>query len=132
VVYQLVDAAQRGESVQIKRFDARADWLYVDDAADALCRLVASEHMDGRVFNLSSGRICAFGEVVDAVAAVLPLQIDGHSERVIDGGPDRPAIIANDRIRQTLGWEPRDLVTGVRQYIASLRQGVGARGMHTV
>ncbi len=131
-VYQLIEAAQRGESVQVTGYEARGDWLYVDDAADAICRLVGSDQMDGQVFSLSSGKTATFGEVIAAVAALLPLRIDHHSERVIAGGPDRPAIIANQRIRQVLGWEPGDLITGLHRYIESLRPGVGTSAVHTV
>jgi nucleoside-diphosphate-sugar epimerase len=131
-LYQLIEAARRGESIQVTGREARGDWLYVDDAADAICRLVASDQMDEQVFNLSSGKTCTFGEVIAAVAALLPLRIDDHVERVIDGGSDRPAIIANQRIRRVLGWEPGDLVAGLRRYVESLPLGVGASAMHTV
>ncbi len=131
-IYQLVDAAQRGEPVHIKGHDARGDWLYVNDAADAICRLVTAERLDDQVFNLSSGKTRAFGEVVAAVAALFPLQIDDRAERVIDGGPDRPAVIANDRIRGALNWAPRDLSTGLRHYVASLRPEIVAGAVHTV
>jgi UDP-glucose 4-epimerase/UDP-glucuronate 4-epimerase len=118
-VYQLVEAARRGERIRIKGREARCDWLYVDDAADAVCRLVTSEVAAGRIFNLSSGRIHPFGEAVDAVTAALPLRIDERADRVIDGSPDRPATIANDRIRALIGWEPCDLATGIQRYIAT-------------
>jgi UDP-glucose 4-epimerase/UDP-glucuronate 4-epimerase len=118
-VYRLVEAARRGERIRIRGLEARCDWLYVDDAAEAVCRLVTSEGVAGRIFNLSSGRINPFGEAVDAVAAALPLQIDERVDRVIDGCPDRPATIANDRIRALLGWEPCDLTTGIQRFIAS-------------
>jgi nucleoside-diphosphate-sugar epimerase len=131
-LYQLIEAAQRNEPVQVTGCEARGDWLYVDDAADAICRLVASDHLDGQVFNLSSGKPCTFGEVIAAVTALLPLRIDDHATPVIDGGSDRPAIIANQRIRQVLGWEPGDLAMGLRHYIESLRQGMGTHAPHTV
>jgi nucleoside-diphosphate-sugar epimerase len=130
-VYQLVEAARLGERVQLKGRDARCDWLYVDDAADAICRLITSEGVAGQVFNLSTGRVYPFGEVVDAVAATLRLQIDDRAERIIDGGPDRPATIANDRVRTALGWEPCDLATGIQRYVASFAEsekGVATTG----
>jgi nucleoside-diphosphate-sugar epimerase len=119
-VYQLVEAALRVERVRIKGRDARCDWLYVDDAADAVCRLITSDAMAGQVLNLSSGRACPFGEVVDAIAATLPLRIDDRADQVIDGSPDRPATIANHCIRAALGWEPCDMVIGIHRYVSSL------------
>jgi UDP-glucose 4-epimerase len=131
-VYQLVEAARQNEPVQITGHEARGDWLYVDDAADAICRLVGSDRMNGQVFNLSSGKTATFSEVIAAVADLLPLRIDDRAARVIAGGPNRPAVIANQRIRRVLDWEPCDLTTGLHRYIESLRPEVGITAMHTV
>jgi nucleoside-diphosphate-sugar epimerase len=105
---RLVAAAVRGEPVRIERPDSRADWLCVDDAAEAVALLWRLDRLDGRSFNLSSGRPCAFREVADAVVEAAGLRLDDAASELVDGGPDRPAVIANERLRGVaIGWEPR-------------------------
>lgn len=104
---RLVAAAVRGEPVRIDRPDSRADWLCVDDAADAVALLWRSDRLDGSSFNLSSGRPCAFRDVAASVVEVAGLRLDGTATALVDGGPDRPAVIPNERLRAAIGWEPR-------------------------
>jgi UDP-glucose 4-epimerase len=103
---RLVAAAVRAEPVRIERPDSRADWLCVDDAADAIALLWLSDRLTG-TFNLSSGRPRAFNEVADAVAEATGLHLDDGATAIVDGGIDRPAVIPNDRLRASVGWEPR-------------------------
>jgi UDP-glucose 4-epimerase len=102
---RLVAAAVRGEPVRIERPHSRADWLCVDDAADAIALLWRSERLAG-TYNLSSGRPRAFHEVADAVAEATGLRLDEGATAIVDAGIDRPAIIPNDRLRAAAGWKP--------------------------
>jgi nucleoside-diphosphate-sugar epimerase len=104
---RLVAAAARGEPVRIERPDSRADWLCVDDAADAVALLWRSDRLDGSSFNLSSGRPRAFREVAEAVVEAAGLRLDDAATALVDGGPDRPAVLPNERLRAAIGWEPR-------------------------
>jgi len=104
---RLVAAAVRGEPVRINRPDSRADWLCVDDAADAIALLWGAERLDGSSFNLSSAQPRAFSEVANAVAEATGLRLDDAAAAVVDGGGDRPAVIPNERLRAAVGWEPR-------------------------
>jgi nucleoside-diphosphate-sugar epimerase len=117
-VHRLIEAARLGRSVRLEGRDARGDWLFVDDAADAVL-LLAAAGLSGRVFNLSTGRPRPFGDLAQAVAATLPLAVDPAAETVIDGGSDRPAIIANDRLREAIDWAPCDLDEGIRRTICA-------------
>jgi len=103
---QLVSAARRDEAVRIEHGEARADWLCVDDAADAVVALWSSERLGGRVFNLSSGTPRRFRDVAHEVAEATGLRLD-PAGTVVDGGADRAASIDNGRICSAVGWRPR-------------------------
>jgi nucleoside-diphosphate-sugar epimerase len=125
---QLVEHARRGEPVAVERTWPRADWLCVDDAAEAVRTLCRAESLDGRSYNLSSGRTRPFSDVVAAVVSAAGLAVDptGH---VVDPGPDRGATIANGRIVETFGWRPaRSLEDGVRDLLAYLETADAAAG----
>jgi len=117
-VKMLVDAVSRRRPVRLEGLDARCDWVYVDDAADAAVKLFASK-MERRAFNVAAGQPTAFKHVVAAVERVLPIETSSDSEYVVDGGPDRAAVISNESIRMALAWVPEhDLASGIRAYLA--------------
>jgi nucleoside-diphosphate-sugar epimerase len=118
----LVGHALRGDPVRLERADARADWLCVDDAAAAVVALWRAAALDGRPYNLSSGRLRPFGDVAAAVSAACGLVVDEQAEQGVDGGADRAAVIANARLRDTFGWAPeRSLEDGARDLRDYLR-----------
>lgn len=118
----LVDAALAGRPVRVEGADARCDWIYVDDVAETAYRFW-SEGMQGRVFNLSSDRPVPFSEVVKAAQAAVSLEVRADADEVVDGSPDRPTVIANDRARDQLRLAPLSLEAGMRRYAEELRQG---------
>ena len=127
---RLVEHARRGEAVSVARTWPRADWLCVDDAAEAVRELCRAESLDGRSYNLSSGRTRPFSDVVAAVVSAAGLVVEADGPHVVDPGPDRGATIANGRIVDTFGWRPtRSLEDGVRDLYANLeKQDVAATG----
>ncbi len=85
------------------------DFTYVDDAVDAFLLAAASEASNGQVFNLGGDCVISLKDLAD-----LLVQINGGGRYVTRSFPtDRRRIdigdyYANfDRIRSTLGWEPR-------------------------
>jgi nucleoside-diphosphate-sugar epimerase len=123
-VKSLVDAGLAGDPVRIDGADARCDWIYVDDVAEAAYAFW-SNGMNGRVLNMSSGQSIRFEEVVKTVEPVVGLRIDPEARNVVDGSPDRPAVISNEHTREVLGWKPVSFEEGVRRYVEELKQGAG-------
>jgi nucleoside-diphosphate-sugar epimerase len=116
----LVGHALRGEPVQLEDPGVRADWLCVDDAADAIVALWHAPALEGRSYNLSSARLRKFGDVAAAVSAACGLELDPDGA-VVSGGADRAAVISNQRIREALGWAPaRSLEDGARDLASYL------------
>jgi nucleoside-diphosphate-sugar epimerase len=118
-VKQLVDAAMDGTPVRILNESDRCDWVYVDDVAQAACAFFSGE-MNERVFNLSSGSPQKFTEVVAAARTAAALRIDDAAAMTVDGGPDRPTVISNERARTELGFSPRSLEEGIGAYVAEI------------
>jgi UDP-glucose 4-epimerase len=112
-----------GEGCQVR------DYVYVDDAIEALALAGASEASDGRVYNVGGGegiRLVEFARLVIREAG------GGRLERV-PWPPLAWAVETGDfvadigRIRAELGWEPRvPLDEGVRRAIARFRRAEGA------
>lgn len=106
VIRTLMDRARSGDRFEVWGGLRRTrDYLYIDDAIDALLGLV--EHADaGGTFNLGSGIGTATGELITAVE-----NATGHSIDVIE----RPArktdvdaiVLDSTRLRDAIGWQPR-------------------------
>jgi UDP-glucose 4-epimerase len=102
----------------------RRDYIYIDDAVDALLRLGESDAGTGRLYNVGSGTGTPFVEMAKAIAAMAGR---GHvafvpwpalAERIETG--DFVADIA--RIRREIAWEPRvPLAEGLERTIAFYR-----------
>jgi len=115
-VKQLVDAALAGTPVRILGGQDRCDWIYVDDVAESAARFFAGG-MEERVFNLSSDAPARFDTVVAAAEASAGLKVDPGAEAVVDGSPDRPTVISNEKARGELGHAPRSLEEGILAYV---------------
>jgi nucleoside-diphosphate-sugar epimerase len=124
---QLVNAAAAGRAVRLLRPESRADWLCVDDAADAVV-LLLGRPLDGRVYNVSSARPRRFAEVARAVAGAVGLELDDAAATAVDGGPDRAAQISNDRLRAATGWAPSRSVEDVAAELLAARGALARSG----
>lgn len=122
LVPSVIDALQRGERPPLTPGTHRRDYLYVDDAAAALVRLLEVEE-PGPV-NVAAGRAVAIREVVLAIAEALD-RLD-----LIEFGtlaaPEEPDVVEADvkRLAQAIEFSPRDLETGVGE---SVRRRHGGR-----
>ena len=120
-IHQLVACARRNEPVEVRGLDAAWDWIYVDDAAAAVTRFLATE-MGGRRLTLASGQGTPFREIVAAVSEVFGLRIHPGSS-IVDGSPDRPAHLSIEALANVTGWRPTTtLVEGLHRYREFLDQ----------
>jgi UDP-glucose 4-epimerase len=100
-----VAALRAGRELPLTSGEQLWDYLYVDDAADALARLVASPEATGP-FNLGSGRVVRIRDVVERLAALVPARAPLRFGALPDG--EVAHLEANvERLRRTTGWEPR-------------------------
>lgn len=107
LVPDLVRALTRGESFPLSSCEQLWDYLYEEDAGEALARLSLDDSATG-VFNLASGRAVPLRQAVEMVfALVAPGRRPEYGPRPSPG--DRlPHLIADvTRIHKALGWEPR-------------------------
>jgi UDP-glucose 4-epimerase len=107
----LICQLKAGESVRLGNLSSKRDYVFVDDAAEALLRL-AWYGRDGQsaTVNVGSGRAYAGHEVMAAVAGLTPA-LAGRAP-IIDPGRlrpvDRPMLLADPALAQKLlDWTPR-------------------------
>ncbi|WP_211252167.1 NAD-dependent epimerase/dehydratase family protein [Arenimonas metalli] len=114
ILTQALDAS--APDIRLLDLEPRRDYLYVDDAVDAL---LASESSGGyRLYNVGSGSSHSVQDVVDAVFAAV-----GSSKPVVATGEKRrneiPDVRADcSRLHADSGWSPRfSLEAGIRAMV---------------
>jgi UDP-glucose 4-epimerase len=122
---RLLSAAVRGEDLTPQRPPAYADdgtdLCCVKDCGRAIALLMHAERLNHRSYNISSGRLVRYSEVVAAINAAVP----GANITVPEGrNPDRPRDFYLDitRLRDDTGFVPEyDVERSVRDYVDWLR-----------
>jgi UDP-glucose 4-epimerase len=100
--------------------DDASDLCYVKDCGRAIALLMVAERLNHRIYNISTGRLVRYSEVVDAINAAVP----GANITLPEGrNPDRPHNYLDiTRLRQDTGFEPRyDVERAVPDYADWLR-----------
>jgi nucleoside-diphosphate-sugar epimerase len=107
MIPQLIRALYLRQRPALTAGEQRWDYLYVDDAAEAICRVAECGEGEG-VFNLGSGQV----ETIRRVAEMIRDQIDPSLPLGLGDVPYRPdqvmylqADIA--RLKAVTGWGPR-------------------------
>ena len=108
-------ATTRGEQVW--------DYLYVEDAAEAIHRVASSPDATG-TFNLGSGRGHTVREVIERVRDLIdPQAAIGFGDLAYAPNQVMHMEANIDRLRQATGWQPEvDLATGLRCTVDWFRQ----------
>lgn len=113
----LIRRARAGLPLEMASPETAHDFLFVEDALDAMLAFDRLEGMRGEVLNLGSGRQTTLSELVGVVAEVV-----GASPEVRWGAlPDRPWDTSRwqadtRELRRRLEWRPgRSLRAGVRE-----------------
>lgn len=125
IVNRMIHLALSGEALPVYGDGRqRRDYIYIDDAVNALLRLGEDRKSDGRLYNVGSGIGTPLVEMARAITAMAGA---GHvtflpwpelAERIETG--DFVADIA--RIRGELGWEPAvPLAEGLTRTVAFYR-----------
>jgi UDP-glucose 4-epimerase len=100
--------------------DDASDLCYVKDCGRAIAVLMVAERLNHRIYNISTGRLVRYSEVVDAINAAVP----GAKITLPEGrNPDRPHnYLDTTRLREDTGFQPEyDVERAVPDYADWLR-----------
>ncbi len=124
---RLLSAAVRGEDPDLTPprpaayAEDATDLCYVKDCGRAIALLMLADRLNHRIYNVSSGRLVGYSEVVDAINAAVP----GTRIALPEGrNPDRPPgnYLDITRLRADTGFRPEyDVERAVPDYVDWLR-----------
>src|SRR5262249_32878490 len=123
-MHNLIHAGLTGETARIAAADAApAEYVYGRDVGRAVDLGATVSMLKERAFNIGSGVVSTFDEVIAAVKSLCPnLRCE-----VEPGAPQaKPAPLDISRAKQQLGWEPRfTLRSAFEDYLAELKAARG-------
>lgn len=112
-----VEAAVRGEAIEMPRDDALADWTYAADAAQACWLALTAAQLPHHLYNVGSERR-RIGDFTHALREALPQAVI----KVTDANPGNPHAPMDNTRLQALGFAPKyTLQSGLADYIERIR-----------
>ncbi len=122
IIPTLITQAIACEEIRLGNTDARRDFTFVTDTAEAFMRAAQAPEAVGKVINVGSGQEISIGQL----AQVIINTVQGTSKIVVDEARIRPIrsevnrLLADNRLaKETLGWEPGvSLEEGIKRTVA--------------
>ncbi|MDX2037450.1 MAG: GDP-mannose 4,6-dehydratase [Isosphaeraceae bacterium] len=101
------------------------DFVYVDDAVDAMLRCAVTEEAFGQVLNVGNSRAYTFRELAETITR----EVEGSAWEFAPFSPERAALEPGDfcsdirKIKRIVGWSPKiGLEEGVGRTVAFYRK----------
>jgi len=118
----LIEAAATGGKIALKPADMGAnEYIYAKDVGAALDRAVSIAMPSESIFNIGSGRLVPFVEILDALRRLVPGMALDIEPGAPSSGQAQPMDTARARI--LLGWEPRfTLEAALADYLAEAKE----------
>jgi nucleoside-diphosphate-sugar epimerase len=117
----VIAQALGGGPVRVHSLTPRRDYLWVDDLADAIARVVERPFVGYSLFNLGSGESYSTQEVIDAVFAITgPCAV--HCEDTPRVNELSECICDSSRFREMYGWKPEvSMEHGIARLVKEFR-----------
>jgi UDP-glucose 4-epimerase len=118
VIPSTILALLRGERPRLSYGDRPLDWIFVDDAIEALLAMAEAEGIEGTTIDVGTGDVATLRTVVGHILDL----IDPRLQADFDVLPERPfggAVVANARATHArLGWRASTVLrAGVEQTV---------------
>jgi len=105
-------SAKNGVSLKLSNPNISRDFIYVDDIAKAMSRLIETTGVSG-IFNIGSGKGTLVKDLVGALNSIMGLEVQDLAAE------ESPALTADiNKITKTCGWTPEvSIEQGVKKFV---------------
>jgi UDP-glucose 4-epimerase len=127
LVPHVVESLLGGVAPALSSGTRRLDWVYADDAVDALLAAAVEPRAVGRVLDIGTGEPVSIRVVVSLIADVLGTPVAPRWGRLRDRPGDRDLVADPGPACEYLGWRARtNLRTGLERTVAWHALGTAA------
>lgn len=123
---QLITRLKRLERAALTPGLQKRDFIFVDDAVNALLRLAMADQVPHSVYNISTGQSVSVREMVERASVVMGAPLELLDFGALPPRPDEPPCVIGDpaRFESDFGWRPQtDLQAGLQNYVQKLVTG---------
>ncbi len=120
LIYYVLDRLQNRNLVNLSPCKQKRDFIYIDDVVEAYCLLIKDLSRGGaEIFNICSGQAIPVEDIVNCLAEKVGaskslLNFGSQSMRI---GEQMISYGNNDKAREILGWEPKEIQDGISKLI---------------
>lgn len=117
----LIRSVQSNKEIEIRNPDAQNDFIYVEDAALAICQLLLKCKKSG-VFNIGSGKLISVKDIIKKIFKILNVKKEYKltNQKQIDSFAYAYADIS--KIKKEIGWKPKtNIDEGLRKTIGNIK-----------
>jgi len=122
IIPTLITQALALEEIKLGNTEARRDFTFVTDTAEAFMKAAQIQEAVGKVFNIGSGQEISIGElaqiIINTIQSTAKIVVD--ETRVRPSGSEVNRLLADNRLaKEILGWEPQvSLELGIKKTVA--------------
>lgn len=123
IISYLIKEMNHSHIVKVGNTAAKRDFLYVEDAAQALMYAAHSANTVGHIVNIGSGVLTSIESVIGLISELMAfsgkVEVDQNKLRIKDSNPELPQ---DSLLNSLTAWKPTtDLSTGIKKTIASIK-----------
>jgi nucleoside-diphosphate-sugar epimerase len=121
----IVRQALEGQAIKVKTLEPRRDYIYLDDAVDAMVCAAENISMPFAVYNIGSGYSLSVHEVIREVLGIVKINIPVISEDMVRKNEIHDVIANISLAKRELGWQPHySFRQGIESVIDHKRMGL--------
>jgi nucleoside-diphosphate-sugar epimerase len=120
LIYYVLERLQNGNSVDLSLCKQKRDFIYIDDVINAYCLLIKDLNRGGaEIFNICSGQAISVEDIVNCIAEKVGASksLLNFGARTMREGEQMISYGSNDKVRETLGWKPKEIQDGISKLI---------------
>jgi nucleoside-diphosphate-sugar epimerase len=120
LIAQLIKSAKNKSSVEIFDMDAKRDYLWIDDLASGILKVINNNHEGLKIYNIGSGKSYSAREIVNIISDYIP----NFNNYVISSNQKiliQDCICDNSLFSHDYGWKPSITIeNGIEKIIKNI------------
>lgn len=105
----LINCAKEGKNPEIKNPQAQNDFIYVEDVADAISKLILECNVDG-IFNIGSGKLTSIQAILKKIYDMFFIKQESHTANIKQTYTSSANYADISKIEKEVGWKPETTI----------------------
>jgi len=115
IIPYVITSLLRGESPKLSSGKREVDWIYVEDVVDGLIIAAQTPGVEGKTFDLGSGKLVSVQRVVETLLKIIGSDVEPSFGSVSDRPMEQVRVANTEISRAMMDWEPKtSLEKGLR------------------